>query len=98
MRPASRAKGQLTKPQGALGRLEELSAWLAFWQGGAPKLEKPLVCVFAANHGVAARGVSAYPAAVTAQMVANFRDGGAGHQSIGAGDRCRASRVRAFAR
>jgi nicotinate-nucleotide--dimethylbenzimidazole phosphoribosyltransferase len=70
-------ESQLTKPQGALGRLEELSAWLAFWQGAAPKLEKPLVCVFAANHGVAARGVSAYPAAVTAQMVANFRDGGA---------------------
>lgn len=71
-------EAQLTKPTGALGRLEELSAWLAAWQGSAkPRIERPLVCVFAANHGVAERGVSAYPAAVTAQMVANFRDGGA---------------------
>jgi nicotinate-nucleotide--dimethylbenzimidazole phosphoribosyltransferase len=71
-------ESQLTKPEGALGRLEELSAWLAGWQGrDVPRAEKPLVCVFAANHGVARRGVSAYPADVTAQMVANFRDGGA---------------------
>jgi nicotinate-nucleotide--dimethylbenzimidazole phosphoribosyltransferase len=71
-------ESQLTKPEGALGRLEELSAWMAGWQGRAsPRVEKPLVCVFAANHGVASRGVSAYPAEVTAQMVANFRDGGA---------------------
>jgi len=71
-------EAQLTKPAGALGRLEALSAWLAAWQGRAePRVERPLVCVFAANHGVAKRGVSAYPAAVTAQMVANFRDGGA---------------------
>lgn len=69
---------RLTKPAGALGRLEELSAWLAAWQGAArPRVARPLVCVFAANHGVAARGVSAFPAEVTAQMVANFRDGGA---------------------
>lgn len=69
---------QLTKPAGALGRMEELAAWLASWQGQAmPRADNPLVCVFAANHGVAARGVSAYPAAVTAEMVANFRDGGA---------------------
>jgi len=68
----------LTKPAGALGRLEELAAWLAAWQGRTPpRIEKPLVCVFAGNHGIAARGVSAYPAAVTAQMTANFRDGGA---------------------
>jgi len=78
-RAACRAReSQLTKPEGALGRLEELNAWLAAWQGrSGPRVEKPLVCVFAANHGVASRGVSAYPAAVTAQMVANFRDGGA---------------------
>lgn len=71
-------EGQLTKPAGALGRLEEISEWLAGWQGRhPPRAEHPRVCVFAANHGVAARGVSAYPAEVTAQMVANFIDGGA---------------------
>jgi nicotinate-nucleotide--dimethylbenzimidazole phosphoribosyltransferase len=69
---------QLTKPAGALGRLEELAAWLATWQGRRPPtLNHPRTVVFAANHGVAARGVSAYPAAVTAQMVQNFIAGGA---------------------
>ena len=68
----------LTKPGGSLGRLEELVAWLAAWQGRSlPTLDKVEVLVFAGNHGVAARGVSAYPAAVTAQMVANFDAGGA---------------------
>lgn len=69
---------QLTKPPGALGRLEGLVEWLAAWQGKArPAVTKPLVAVFAANHGVAAKGVSAYPAEVTKQMVANFAGGGA---------------------
>jgi nicotinate-nucleotide--dimethylbenzimidazole phosphoribosyltransferase len=69
---------QLTKPAGALGRLEEISHWLATWQGRhPPRLDHPRTSVFAGNHGVAARGVSAYPAAVTAQMVQNFIDGGA---------------------
>jgi nicotinate-nucleotide--dimethylbenzimidazole phosphoribosyltransferase len=69
---------QLTKPAGALGRLEELSQWLATWQGRhPPRLDHPRTSVFAGNHGVAARGVSAYPAAVTAQMVQNFIAGGA---------------------
>ena len=69
---------QLTKPAGALGRLEELAAWLATWQGRyPPRLEHPRVVVFAGNHGVASRGISAYPAAVTAQMVQNFIAGGA---------------------
>src|SRR2546426_10287791 len=69
---------QLTKPAGALGRLEELAAWLATWQGRhPPRLDHSRTVVFAANHGVAARGVSAYPAAVTAQMVQNFIAGGA---------------------
>jgi nicotinate-nucleotide--dimethylbenzimidazole phosphoribosyltransferase len=69
---------QLTKPAGALGRLEELAAWLAIWQGRhPPTLDHPRTIVFAGNHGVAARGVSAYPAAVTAQMVQNFIAGGA---------------------
>src|ERR1700739_1511339 len=69
---------QLTKPAGALGRLEELSHWLCTWQGRTPRgLVHPRTSVFAGNHGVAARGVSAYPAAVTAQMVQNFVGGGA---------------------
>jgi nicotinate-nucleotide--dimethylbenzimidazole phosphoribosyltransferase len=68
----------LTKPAGALGRLEELTAWLATWQGRhPPRIDHPRVCVFAGNHGVAARGVSAFPASVTAQMVQNFIAGGA---------------------
>ncbi len=68
----------LTKPAGALGRLEELSVWLARWQGRhPPRVDRPRVAVFAGNHGVAARGVSAYPPAVTAQMVQNFIAGGA---------------------
>jgi nicotinate-nucleotide--dimethylbenzimidazole phosphoribosyltransferase len=69
---------QLTKPAGSLGRLEELAVWLAVWQGRhPPRLDHPRTIVFAANHGVAARGVSAYPPAVTAQMVQNFIAGGA---------------------
>src|SRR5436305_13157830 len=69
---------QLTKPAGALGRLEELAAWLATWQGRhPPSVEHPRTIVFAANHGVAARGVSAYPATVTPQMVQNVIAGGA---------------------
>jgi nicotinate-nucleotide--dimethylbenzimidazole phosphoribosyltransferase len=68
----------LTKPQGSLGRLEEIAAWLARWQGRAmPKLDRVQIVVFAGSHGVTARGVSAFPAEVTAQMVANFTAGGA---------------------
>lgn len=76
---AARAReATLTKPPGSLGRLEELAAWVAAWQGRhPPKIERPRVCVFAGNHGVAAQGVSAYPPEVTAQMVANFQAGGA---------------------
>ncbi len=76
---AARARdGQLTKPPGALGRLEEIAEWAAKWQGKAPpSADRPRVAVFAANHGVAARGVSAFPSDVTAQMVANFQAGGA---------------------
>jgi nicotinate-nucleotide--dimethylbenzimidazole phosphoribosyltransferase len=71
-------EAQLTKPAGALGRLEELAAWLAAWQARhPPRLDHPRTVVFAGNHGVASRGVSAYPAAVTAQMVQNFIAGGA---------------------
>lgn len=68
----------LTKPQGSLGRLETIAAWLARWQGrDMPKLDKVKVFVFAGNHGVTAKGVSAFPAEVTVQMVANFTHGGA---------------------
>ncbi|GJE25239.1 nicotinate-nucleotide--dimethylbenzimidazole phosphoribosyltransferase [Methylobacterium organophilum] len=68
----------LTKPPGALGRLESLVEWLAAWQGkGSPTLDRPLVCVFAGSHGVVARGVSAFPAAVNRQMLDNFAAGGA---------------------
>src|SRR6202521_5698450 len=68
----------LTKPAGSLGRLEELAAWLATGRGRPPpRIDHPRTVVFAANHGVAARGVSAYPASVTAQMVQNFIAGGA---------------------
>ena len=71
-------EAQLTKPPGALGRLEEISAWLATWQGRAkPRVDHPRVAVFAGNHGVAALGVSAFPASVTEQMVRNFIAGGA---------------------
>jgi nicotinate-nucleotide--dimethylbenzimidazole phosphoribosyltransferase len=73
----------LTKPPGSLGRLEEIVAWLAAWQGRAPPVvNRPVVAIFAGNHGVTARGVSAYPAAVTEQMVANFARGGAAINQI----------------
>ena len=69
---------ELTKPPGSLGRLEELAEWLARWQGRhPPAVERPAILVFAGRHGVAAQGVSAYPAEVTDQMVANFNAGGA---------------------
>jgi nicotinate-nucleotide--dimethylbenzimidazole phosphoribosyltransferase len=75
---AALRQAQLTKPAGSLGRLEELAIWLATWQARhPPRLDHPRTLVFAGNHGVAARGVSAYPAAVTAQMVQNFIAGGA---------------------
>jgi len=71
-------EAQLTKPAGALGRLEEIAGWMAAWQGKhPPTAQHPRSAVFAGNHGVAARGVSAYPASVTAQMVQNFISGGA---------------------
>ena len=70
--------GQLTKPPGALGRLEDLAIWYAGWRGDArPQIAAPQVIIFAGNHGVCAQGVSAFPAEVTAQMVANFGHGGA---------------------
>jgi nicotinate-nucleotide--dimethylbenzimidazole phosphoribosyltransferase len=68
----------LTKPPNSLGRLEEFVGFLAHWQGRSPpRLERVEILVFAGNHGVTKLGVSAYPAEVTAQMVANFAGGGA---------------------
>lgn len=69
---------RLTKPPGSLGRLERLVEQLAGISGSpAPRVDRPAVVVFAGDHGVTARGVSAYPSDVTAQMVANFVRGGA---------------------
>jgi nicotinate-nucleotide--dimethylbenzimidazole phosphoribosyltransferase len=74
---------QLTKPPGALGRLEDIVEWLAAWQQrDTPRVEHPVVAVFAGNHGVVAQGVAAYPQAVTAQMVANFQSDGAAVNQI----------------
>jgi nicotinate-nucleotide--dimethylbenzimidazole phosphoribosyltransferase len=77
---AARARQKsLTKPPGSLGRLEDLSVWVAACQGVCPprQFERTRVVVFAGDHGVTASGVSAYPPEVTAQMVANFDAGGA---------------------
>jgi len=68
----------LTKPQGSLGRLEQLAAWTATWQNRyPPRMKTPNAHVFAGNHGIVDQGVSAFPAAVTQQMVQNFERGGA---------------------
>ncbi|MBM3220639.1 MAG: nicotinate-nucleotide--dimethylbenzimidazole phosphoribosyltransferase [Candidatus Rokubacteria bacterium] len=74
---ARRHLDALTKPPGSLGRLEDLAVRLAVLRGGAPRVEQPVVFVFAGDHGIVAEGVSAYPQTVTAQMVENFLAGGA---------------------
>jgi nicotinate-nucleotide--dimethylbenzimidazole phosphoribosyltransferase len=77
---AARARQDtLTKPPGSLGRLEDLSVWVASCQGHCPpkQFERVQVVVFAGDHGVAKSGVSAYPPEVTSQMVANIANGGA---------------------
>ena len=80
---AREREAALTKPAGSLGRLEEISAFLAGWQGSArPHVDNPLVAVFAANHGVVAQGVSPFPQSVTQAMVANFTAGGAAINQI----------------
>lgn len=83
-RAAARSREpQLTKPAGALGRLEELAEWLAAWQGRhPPSVDHPRIAVFAGNHGVASLGISAYPASVTEEMVKNFVAGGAAINQI----------------
>jgi nicotinate-nucleotide--dimethylbenzimidazole phosphoribosyltransferase len=95
--PDTRAEGaararqqQLTKPPGSLGRLEELACWFAARSSnpipGNPRTE---IFVFAADHGVAARGVSAFPQSVTGQMVANFAAGGAAINVLASLEDCR---------
>lgn len=75
---AAARQAELTKPAGSLGRLEEVALFLAGWQGNArPVLDKARAVIFAGNHGVTRHGVSAFPADVTVQMVANFEAGGA---------------------
>lgn len=71
-------QGELTKPAGSLGRLEELAIFFAGWRGRArPRIDRARAAIFAGNHGVTVHGVSAFPPGVTAQMVANFAGGGA---------------------
>ncbi|MEN8887864.1 MAG: nicotinate-nucleotide--dimethylbenzimidazole phosphoribosyltransferase [Celeribacter marinus] len=75
---AQSRNAQLTKPAGSLGRLEEIALWYAGWRGDArPRVAAPQVIIFAGNHGITAKGVSAFPPEVTVQMVANFEHGGA---------------------
>ncbi|ROR32053.1 nicotinate-nucleotide--dimethylbenzimidazole phosphoribosyltransferase [Inmirania thermothiophila] len=76
---AARLRQQrLTKPPGSLGRLETLAVRLAALQGRArPRLDRVRIVVFAADHGVAEEGVSAFPQAVTVEMIRNFARGGA---------------------
>lgn len=73
---------QLTKPPGALGRLEEIAMWLAAWTGRPPAVNRPLVAIFAGNHGVTKHGITPYPSSVTQQMVENFAAGGAAINQI----------------
>lgn len=85
MAAAQKRNGQLTKPPGALGRLEDLAIWYAGWRGTAkPEIVAPQVVVFAGNHGVTVRGISAFPSEVTAQMVQNFEHGGAAINQLAA--------------
>lgn len=85
---AARARqDNLTKPPGSLGRLEDLAIFMARWQGTArPHIGNAQAVVFAGNHGICAQGVNPFPQEVTAQMVANFRAGGAAINQL-----CRAS-------
>src|SRR6266511_222068 len=78
MRAARTRQDMLTKPRGSVGRLEELSIQLAGMKADSfPSVERKAVIVMAADHGVTAEGVSAYPAEVTRQMVLNFLRRGA---------------------
>jgi nicotinate-nucleotide--dimethylbenzimidazole phosphoribosyltransferase len=81
---------QLTKPPVSLGRLEDLACWFAARLGNpVPAMPRCEIFVFAADHGVAARGVSAFPQSVTAQMVSNFARGGAAINVLASLEDCR---------
>jgi nicotinate-nucleotide--dimethylbenzimidazole phosphoribosyltransferase len=88
---AARARQlQLTKPPGSLGRLEDLACWFAARLGSAvPAPPRCEIFVFAADHGVAGRGVSAFPQSVTGQMVGNFARGGAAINVLASLEECR---------
>jgi nicotinate-nucleotide--dimethylbenzimidazole phosphoribosyltransferase len=82
---AAARQAELTKPPGSLGRLEDIAIFIAGWQGRArPRIAQGRVAIFAGNHGVVVHGVSAFPAAVTAEMVRNFRNGGAAINALSA--------------
>jgi len=85
MAEAALRQDRLIKPNGALGRLEELSVWACGVQGRCPPalFAHPRVVIFAGDHGIAATGVSAYPPEVTAQMVASFTAGSAAVNALG---------------
>jgi len=80
---------QLTKPPGSLGRLEELACWFAArMRNPIPEISHSEIFVFAADHGVASQGVSAFPQSVTGQMVANFAGGGAAINVLATLEKC----------
>jgi nicotinate-nucleotide--dimethylbenzimidazole phosphoribosyltransferase len=91
MGEAARARQlQLTKPPGSLGRLEDLACWFAArLRTPLPPVPRCEICVFAGDHGVAERGVSAFPQSVTAQMVSNFARGGAAINVLASLENCR---------
>ncbi len=74
---------QLTKPPGSLGQMEDISAWVSTWQGAhPPRMATPRARVFAGNHGVVSKGISAYPVEVTQQMTFGFQAGSAAINQI----------------
>ena len=76
---------EILRPAGALRRFDEIAAWLGGWQRTSrPRVERPAAIVFAADHGVAARGVSAYPKEITAEMLRALREGAATANAIAA--------------
>src|SRR6202048_284438 len=88
---AARARQQqLTKPPGSLGRLEDLACWFAArLRSPTPQISRSEIFVFAADHGVAARGVSAFPQSVTGQMLGNFANNGAAINVLASLEGCR---------